>query len=154
MTPFRAIGLALTSLAAGVPELAGGWCKFEDPVPTTREFKRAIRVSKSGLARSTVSDVAGGPRDWSTDYELELQAREATASLADAAADQLLAEVFAVLAAEGVGAAMNQGVLALVVEPGVTFSDVEQGDTSTASAVLVITVTHRTRGHELTPWPN
>jgi hypothetical protein len=161
MTVFRDIGLALTSLVAAAPSLSGGWCKYETAAPTPREHGRAIRVTKVPRAVCTVSDVAGGPRDWTTVYAIEIQAREKTVDQADAAADLLLGEVFEILAAEGVGAAMNLGVMALLIGSGapgadaglsVDFSDAEEGTDTVCSTTLQFIVNHRTRGDQLVPF--
>lgn len=151
MTVFRDLGLALTGLVAAAASLAGGPCTYQGAKPTVREKGRAINVAKGGMSVCTVADVAHGPRDWTTPYAIELQARERTPAAADQAADLLLAEVFAILAGPGVGAAMSLGVLEVLVTPSIDW-DLEEGDTACATATLTAQIVHRTQGNALTPW--
>jgi hypothetical protein len=152
VTVFRDLGLALTALVSTAASLAGGPCTYEDTRPTEREFTRAIRVAKFGVSECTVADVAHGPRDWRTPFDIELQARERTVALADAAVDTLLGQVFVILAASGVGPAMNLGVLEVLVTPSIEWQPIEDGDMKVAGATLRVQITHRTQGNALTPW--
>jgi hypothetical protein len=152
MTAFRSLGQALTALVGAAASLAGGPCTYEDTRPTERDFIRAIRVAKFGVSECTVADVAKGPRDWRSPFDIELQARERTVDAADEAVDTLLGEVFEILAASGVGASLNLGVIELLVTPSIEWQSVEAGDFHVAGATLRVQVTHRTQGATLTPW--
>jgi hypothetical protein len=152
VTAFRSLGQALTTLVGAATSLAGGPCTYEDMRPTEREFSRAIRVAKFGVSECSVSDVAKGPRDWRTPFDVELQARERTVAAADAAVDTLLGEVFEILAGPGVGSSLNLGVLELLITPSIEWQPIEAGDYHVAGATLRVQVTHRTQGATLTPW--
>lgn len=147
-TAFSDVTAAIKTLFLSGTPLAGGRVYRGRLRPIAAEFASAvvIRVVATTGERSGIS---GGPIDWPTEIAIDCYARcTPDQDPEDSAADTLLGDVFARLAANTTLAA---GVMDVLADPSIEWTFDEQ-DTTLVCATLTLRVNHRTLANALTPW--
>ena len=145
-TAFKSLTAALVAALVAAPTLAGGrvYANRLRPIPQAQATAVVVR-----LVASQSQEVALGALDWSTQFAIECLGRGSAGADPVDAVDALLLEVWPRLA--GLNAAAL-GAMAVVVDAGVEW-EFDEGEASTASATVRLTVQHRTPTASLTAWP-
>jgi len=147
-TVFVRIGAAMAALLQADPPIAEGrvWRGRQSPIAQQTPSAVVIRIEKSAGQRA---DVADGPIDWATDYQIELYARVASGEPPEDTVDPLLREAFARLS--GAGPALGLAVEDILLDPRIAW-DYAEGSTPQVVATLSVRVIHRTKANGLDPW--
>jgi hypothetical protein len=142
-TAFLAQQAALVVALQAQPSLSGVSVLANRVRALAREENQAV------LVRLGSTEEEGGPlgcTDWATTFEIESIARAASGADPAAAVDPLLAAVW-----EAVRGLTLPDVLDTTASPQIDWV-FDAADTPLASAVLRLTVRHRTQADTLTPW--
>lgn len=145
-TAFKALNAALVAALVAAPALAGGRVYANRLRPIQQAHSTAVVVR---LVASQSQEIALGALDWSTQFAIECLGRGTTGADPVDAVDALLLAVWPRLASLDAAAL---GAMAVVVDAGVEWQ-FDEGEASSASATLRLTVQHRTTTASLTAWP-
>lgn len=143
MSAFMTVQAALAAALRARPELAGVNLHINRTRALPREEQRAILL-RLDVSR-VLEDGVLGVTDWATTFELEAAARGESGADPAEAVDALLAAVWAALPQVVV-----VGAIDVRADPSIDWT-FEAADTPIASALLRVTVMHRTEGNTLTP---
>jgi hypothetical protein len=141
-TAFKSVQAALVAALEAAPALSGVVVHKNRTRALAREEQSAILVR---LDASRDDDGPLGVTDWATSFEVEAVARGATGADPADAVDPLLESLWAALRGLSVS-----GALEVAADPQIDWA-FESGDTPLASALVRVTVRHRTEGNTLTP---
>ena len=134
---------ALVAFLQAQPGLAGVAVHANRTRALPREEQSAVLVR---LERSEDDQGPLGATDWATTFEIEAIARALPGADPAHAVDELLQSVWA-----AVQSAEPTDVLDLAASPQIDWA-FDAADTQLASALLRVTVRHRTQANTLTPW--
>lgn len=143
MSAFLTVQSALVTALQARPELVGVTVHKNRTRALAREEQRAVLVRLD--SSRVVADGVLGVTDWETAFEVEALARGESGADPAEAVDALLAAVWAALPDVDV-----VGAIDVRVEPSIDWT-FDAADTPTASALLRVTVMHRTDLNTLTP---
>lgn len=143
MSAFLTVQSALVAALQARPELAGVTVHRNRTRALARDEQRALLVR---LDRSRWMDESPlGVSDWETAFEVEALARADSGADPAEAVDTLLAAIWAALPQMVV-----VGAIDVRADPEIDWT-FDAADTPVASALLRLTVKHRTDGNTLTP---
>lgn len=146
-TAHNIVSDAVRDLLAQAPALAGGriYRGRMRPLPAEHADQVVVR-----LVRSTGTyETTGGPRDWVTEIEVDLQGRGSPGEEGDDIVDDLLEQLYArIVAAPTLG---MPSVMDAMPGPDIEWS-YSEADATYACATVSLTVNHRTQSATLAPW--
>lgn len=151
MTVFADIAGHITTALGAIPDFPAVRTDIDIAMPQSRASDATVRIGRS-VGRSPICSHT----DWDTAIEVRVAARPQGATSASTRCDQLLGQVVGCLN-ESNGTLMVNLLTsaAYAINPRgdrLIDRDVDQLDTSVASALFVVVVQHRTIGDSLNPF--
>jgi hypothetical protein len=147
-TAFVAIAEAIKNRLLEAPQMAGPRVFRARARAGQRDWSNMI-VVRLVRSRAELAGVGlGAPKDWQTDYAVEVHARADGLALAEDVADPILEAAYERLSG---WAPAGQSVLDVMPEPAVTW-DTEEAEDQVCRATFILSVTHRTTASGLTAW--
>jgi hypothetical protein len=140
---FLQVQAALVAALQAQPALAGVSVHKNRTRSLPREEAAAVLVR---LASSRDDNSMLGCTDWATDFEVEAVARGTSGTDPAVAADELLQALWAAL-----HAITGANILDAAADPQIVWA-FDAADTPQASAMVRVSVRHRTQLNTLTPW--